>query len=119
MERISESGGTGFDACCGVDHADLCCYNVNYQLQTRLVSYKGREERSAVERKGLRPQKRMVVASSADSASFSKTRLYVSCSTCDFFSKWTRNRACASLDELAVGNSDGEVGSVGGGTFGE
>jgi len=61
----------------------------------------------------------MVVASSADSASFSKTRLYVSCSTCDFFSKWTRNRACASLDELAVGNSDGEVGSVGGGTFGE
>jgi len=53
IERISESGGTGFDACCGVDHADLCVCNVNYQLQTRSVSYKGREEVVGRE-KGLR-----------------------------------------------------------------
>ena len=51
IERISESGGIGFDACCGVDHADLCCCNVNYQLQTRPVSRKGREEVSSREKR--------------------------------------------------------------------
>ena len=51
----------------------------------------------------------MVVASSADSASF-RDPLVCICSACDFFS--------ASLD-AGCWDSDGEVCSVGGGAFGE
>src|SRR4051794_17521644 len=101
IERISDSGGTGFDACCGVDHTDLCCYNVNYPLQTRLVLYKGREEGRQVERKDCgqnewwerAPQTRLL---------FPETRLYVSARRVNFSVNGLTTED-ARLSTLAVG----------------